>query len=627
MRLQHSGVQLDPPSGALLLGGDQLHWSDLERVEPSSATSYLLSRLITERRPRTVLLLGPRAAGQLDAVASPEVSVLVRGLPDARQLSGLARERDELRVFCGAFDRFPTDRSYDLVVCLDGPTTLATPDSPGASQAELLRLVTSVLAPDGTAVLSIDNTLGLDELLRLELRTTFDDDSQWFRGAPDFAQRSPYRHEVPALLADAGLQVQQGFSAYTSAQAPVLLVSDGVADESARSGTVRRTLTALLQHLEANRHSRTPALADPYAVARKVVAAGLLSQVAPAWLLVTGHAASGATTAQLPDIVLGDDVAASEWAAVLTLDRTAEGWSRNAAGAHGDLPLAERRLRRDLRRLGVSDFSRDGESLQERLRVAAGRGDVHSLRDAIRGYAEWMLDPDFADPSTRFFATPDNVVVDAGGSHGLLDGSWSWAEALEPELAVVRGLRVFARHLLRSGAEHRWRPDISPDELTRTLAAMAELPVDPAVIDRIAQREAEISAVLQQLSAVDESHSYATNLAGGASQFTATPGPARGYRESLALTGRMSQELHERGEQVQWLESSLRDRDRRVAALERELSSVRGSVSYRAGRKITAPGRGAGQAVVRAGRKGALSMLPPDFAPRAERALRKLLDR
>lgn len=621
-------VQIDPPSGALLLGGDQLQWSDLERTEPSSAMSYLVSRLVTHRRPGNVLLLGPRAAQQLDVIPTPEVGVLVRGLPDARQLSSLARERDELRVFCGGFDRFPTDRTYDLVVCLDGPATLATPDSPGATHAGVLRLVESVLAPDGVAALSIDNTLGLDELLRLELRTKFDDDAQWFRGARGFEQRSPYRPEVPGLLAAAGLQVHREYSAYTASRSPVLLVDEQVAVESAGSPTVRRTLTALLQQLEATQHSRTPALTDPYAVARKVVAAGLLPQVAPAWLLVTGHAGGDEElVGTLPDLILGDDVAAPEWAAVLTLDRTAEGWSRSAVGAQGDQPLAERRLRRDIGQLGATDFGGEGESLQEQLRVAAARGDMHGLHAAVRRYADWLLDPAFPTPATRFFATPDNVLVAPDGALALLDASWSWSESLEPQVAVVRGLRVFARHLLRSGAEHRWRPDISPDDLARTLAAMADLPVDPAVIDGIARREAEINAVLQQLRPSDESHSYATNLAAGASQFTATPGPARGYRESLAVTGRMSQELHERGEQVEWLESSLRDRDRRVAALERELVSVRTSLSYRAGRKVTAPGRNAGQAVVRAGRKGALSMLPPDFAPRAERALRKLLDR
>ncbi|MFC6707888.1 hypothetical protein [Flexivirga alba] len=623
-----TGLQIDPPSGALLLGGDQLQWSDLERTEPSSATSYLVSRLITSRRPRTVLLLGPRAAQQLDAIPTPEVGVLVRGLPDARKLSSLARERDELRVFCGGFDRFPTDRTYDVVVCLDGPTTLATPDSPSASHADLLRLVETVLAPDGVAVLSIDNTLGLDELLRLELRAKFDDDAQWFRGAPDFAQRSPYRHEIPALLTAARLRVRRAYSAYTTSQAPVLLVGDGVAADSVDSPAVRRTLTALLQHLEATHHSRTPALADPYAVARKVVAAGLLPQVAPAWLLVTGHADQDDTEhGKLPDVILGDDVAAPEWAAVLTLDRTGDGWLRDAVGSQGEHPLAERRLRRDIDQLGAAGFGDDGDSLQERLRQAAARGDMHDLHDNVCRYADWLLDPGFFDPAKRFFATPDNLLVGPDGSLTLLDPSWSWSESLDPRLAVVRGLRVFARHLLRSGAEHRWRPDISPDDLTRTLAAMADLPVDQWVIDGIAVREAETNAVLQRLSPSDESHSYATNLAAGASQFTATPGPSRGYRESLAVTGRMSQELHERGEQVEWLESSLRDRDRRVAALERELTSVRGSLSYRAGRKVTAPGRGAGQAVVRAGRKGALSMLPPDFAPRAERALRKLLDR
>lgn len=622
-------VQIDPPSGAVLLGGDQLHWSDLAGAEPSSATSYLLHRLSSGHRPRSVLLLGPRAAAHLDAVQASSVSVLVRGLPDARQLSALAGERDELLVFCGPFDRFPTERSYDLVVCLDDPTTVATPDSPGAGHTELLRLISTVLAPDGVAVTCLGNTLGLDDLLRLEVRSRFDDDSQWFRGSPDFVQRSPYHHEVAALLAAAGLTARHTYAAYACSHAPALLVGDEVAREAVDSPEVRRRLTALLQRVEAAQHSRTPALLDPYALSRKVIEAGMVSQVAPAWLVITGHAdAAGGRHGHLPDVVLGDQVAAPGWAAVITFDRAGTGWSRRAVAAAGHDLLAERRLRRDLRRAAGGDGAPDaGESLQERLRVAATRGDLRALQGAVRGYADWLLDPAFADPAGRFFATPDNVLVHRDGTHSLLDPSWSWAEPLDARLAVVRGLRSFAHHLLRSGAEHHWRPDISPDDLARTLAAMADLPVEPALLEAVARRETEVSAVLQRLNPAQESRTYAANLAGGVSQFSSAAGPSRGYRESLALTGRMAQELHERGEQVRWLESSLRDRDRRVAALERELRSVRGSVSYRTGRRITAPGRGAGQAVVRAGRKGALSMLPPDFTPRAERALRRLLDR
>jgi hypothetical protein len=191
-------------------------------------------------------------------------------------------------------------------------------------------------------------------------------------------------------------------------------------------------------------------------------------------------------------------------------------------------------------------------------------------------------------------------------------------------VVLVRGLRDFARRLLCSGAEHPWNPDISPDALAQTLAAMAGTEWDPALVDVVAAVEAELDVVVNGGDATYEGSSYVRNLESGSSQFAHSSGPARGYREALASSGRMAQALHERDGQVVWLEATLRARDARVGDLDRTLESVRGSVSFRLGRFLTWPVRWPVGLVASASRRLALSMLPPGAPSEARKLLQRL---
>ena len=205
---------------------------------------------------------------------------------------------------------------------------------------------------------------------------------------------------------------------------------------------------------------------------------------------------------------------------------------------------------------------------------------------------------------------PSNVVGTADGL-ACVDRTWRWTAELDDDVVLVRGLRDFAGRLLRSGAEHPWNPDISPDALTQTLAAMAGIEWNPALVDAVAAIEAELDVVVNGGDATYEGLSYARNLEGGSSQFAHSSGGARGYREALASSGRMAQALHERDGQVQWLEATLRARDARVGDLDRTLEAVRGSASFRIGRFLTWPVRWPVSLAATASRRLALSMLPP----------------
>lgn len=617
--------QVDEASGSRLIGGDMLAWSDLNRLTASSAVGFLVARLARRTGAGRVLLAGPRAAALLDAVPPElDVDLLVRGLPDARTLSSHARERTALHVYCGGLDRFQPGQAYDLVVALDGPEVLLTPDSPGMSHAATARYLTERVAPGGAVILSFANELGLDSVFRLELHSVYDDDSQWFRGAPGFDSRRLFARELNGVLDGAGIEVERRYCVFPSSERLSLLV----ADEATADPTVSSGIEASIARIEGEHFCTTPSLVDPYALARRVLDAGLSADLAPVWLVVgrVGRAQDAAQPpTELPAVLSGEDGDTPGWTAVMTLDHRDGGWERQVRSAGGRSEMSERRVARDLSAIG--DQLAVGELLESALRSACAGGNLARIRELVQTYAAWLGSADQWDATTsrrRFFAVPSNVVLSSNGTPSLFDPSWSWLEELSTELLLLRGLRDFARRMLRSGAEHPWQPDISPDQLTQTLSAMADVTWTPQLSAEIAAREAELEVVVHGGDAIRESAVLSTNIDSGASQFTATPGPSRGYRETLAATGRMSQALHERADQVTWLEATLRHRDKRVGSLEHQLAKVQRSAGYRATRRMTLPARKTGKAVVAAGKQTAVDMLPPNFAERAERALRRV---
>ena len=56
-------------------------------------------------------------------------------------------------------DRFAPQGRYDVIVSLDGPSVLMSPDSPGIGHAALVRLLGTWLGTDGTLVATVSNEL------------------------------------------------------------------------------------------------------------------------------------------------------------------------------------------------------------------------------------------------------------------------------------------------------------------------------------------------------------------------------------------------------------------------------------------------------------------------------------
>ena len=612
--------QVDPVSGARLVGGEMLQWSDLDKGVSPGVSGLLLTHVRQGRpAPGRVLVLGPRAAQVFEQVAPhAEVDVLVRGLPDARALSSVGQMRQDVTVYCGSLERFEPTAPYDLIVVLDSPSGLSSPDSEGIGQREVLQRLSKWLSPEGTLVAVVENDLGFDRLFRLQVRERYDDDLAWDRGAPGLDPRPLYHRELREVLPSVGLRADEVYAAFPSASDVALLVGSACVEDPA----LARAAAGQAAQVLTDHFSREPALVDPYDMALRLLESGEVMALASAWLLVAGPASRPETEVGDPLAVLSTDRRGRpEWRALRSVEREDGRWVQRLRPL---VPAAEVRGRRVVRRYehlsGAGAELSTGTTLEAALRRASERHDVAQVRTLLRRYAAFLASlAGTPDAEVGFFAVPANVVLD-GEQLRVLDDTWRFAQALPPQVVLLRGLRDFARRLLRSGVEHPWAPDSSPDRLAQTLAGMTGTEVTERDIDAVARYEAEVDVVLDGGGSAAESMSYARNLDSGRSQFVSQSGPARSYREVTATTGRLAQELDARHNQVEWLELTLRLRDRRLGDLEHQLRSTRDSASFKIGRFFTWPLRSSVSLV----RRVVLSAIPPGYLRRGLELAKRL---
>jgi len=615
-----SPYQPDAVSGVRLVGGEMLQWSDLgQGVTPGVAT-VLLHALWRQSPPRHVLAVGPRAASWVEATpVGADVDVLVRALPDARALSAVSGLRPAVTVYCGSLDRFEPQQAYDLIVALDGPVRLVSPDSEGIGHRETLQRLAKWLGPEGTLVAVLENDLGFDNLLRVQTRNRDSSDSAWDLGASGFDERPLYYREVNDVLAAADLAALSVYAVFPSAENVALLVGRDCVEERA----LAQTAAALAARIEARHFAQRPALVDAADLALRLFEAHQVMPLAAGWLVVSRpSAAEGSTSVELPALLAGEEITRPEWRVQRSVQRVDGEWAHRLYPAINASEMREGHMVRDYRALDTTVLP--GPTLEAALRRACATYDVARVRTLVQQYSGWLWSHvgtvDEGDP--RFFAVPANVVLTTDGC-AVFDPTWRWTQRLPDDVLLVRGLRDFSRRLLRSGAEHPWAPDVNPDRLTQTLAAMAGVDVSAKAIDQVARLEAEIEVVLGGGDAVSESVAYAQNLDAGRSQFSSQSGASRGYREALAVSGRLAQALGDRSDQVEWLQLTVRARDRQLGDLERRQESLRESVSFKIGRALTWPAR----SLVLLARRVAVSAIPPGYITKAMNLLRRFADR
>ncbi|AKU16210.1 hypothetical protein [Luteipulveratus mongoliensis] len=268
--------------GVRLIGGEMPQQRDLPAAALGALEELVLAAVPSGAR--RVLLAGPRASVLAPALRDREVAALVRGLPDATSLADAG-----VIALCGGLDRLAADAGYDLVVVLDPPEVLLTPDSPGLSHTDMLGVAADALAADGALIALVANGIGLDTLSAVPAPRALADDRAWWVGTSGYDVRRPFHHELRSLLEDAGLHLWAGRSVLPSLASPVVTVDSQ--DEEGRTSAVE-TLAASVHRVEG---------ADR---AIDAIEAGAARDLAAGWLLVAGHVPS---TVMLPAVTPSSD--------------------------------------------------------------------------------------------------------------------------------------------------------------------------------------------------------------------------------------------------------------------------------------------------------------------------------
>ncbi|MFK4083867.1 SAM-dependent methyltransferase [Kribbella sp. NPDC020789] len=315
-----------------LVGGEMLNWSDLHPADsrPAAGGAAAVTLLAGALRPGdSVLVAGPHAAGlYADVVAQAEsVDILVRSAPDAEELAetlGTAKTQ----VYCGSFDRFETEETYDLIVALDGLERLVGPDTESLPWSEALGKLVDRLAPDGRLLLGATNSFSVNRMIQTDITAALPRDEDWGRAVGDAAPAG--LAPLEAALRAAGLKVKEGrgapglgaqvFGVYPSLVTAEVLVGD---DEQLTAAAAARVVAGC---------NSGPTLMDPYRVVMDAGRAGLLVGLAPGWFVVVGDV-EVAAAAPAGELVEERLLAALRADDQLALRREVVRWLENAPAA------------------------------------------------------------------------------------------------------------------------------------------------------------------------------------------------------------------------------------------------------------------------------------------------------
>ncbi len=204
-----------------LLGGEMLGWSDLDGAHgPGPVRGPGLAALLSVASGRT-LVVGPHDPQLLDALPSADLTVLVRGLPDAESLADRYADRSGVRVCCGGPEKLAGTAPYDTVVALDGLERLDSVEGTQLTWGEAFDLLVSVLRPGGRLLLGAENPLGLHRLLAAPPPST---DSDWAALGEYDDTRPAGPARLRARLTASGLRIGGVWAVFPSPIAPAALL-------------------------------------------------------------------------------------------------------------------------------------------------------------------------------------------------------------------------------------------------------------------------------------------------------------------------------------------------------------------------------------------------------------------
>jgi hypothetical protein len=405
---------------ARLIGGEMLVWSDFDgKHGPRPAGGPVLGALLGTLTGR-ILVAGAHGADLLEAVPAGELTVLVRGLPDAEELIARYADRPGVTVLCGSVEKLAAVPAYDVVIALDGLDRLRTAESEDAevSWAQNLALLAALVQPGGRLLLGLENLFGLHRIVALP---ALPGDTDWGGAGEHDSTRPASPAALAARLREAGFETIRDYAAYPGPGSPTVLLGEDVLADPELSGFVAATLTGTLLD--------GPFLADPRRLAVGAVRAGLAAGLAPAWVVLAGK---GPADDDRPDGLLSDQ----------------QGRVRNVRRAPNG-----RWIDGDGRALPA------GRTLEDSVLAASQRRDLPGLRKLLTA---WQRSDAAGVPADQTVVGPDGDFT-----------------GLTPAADPATALRRLAGALINAGHVDLWPAPVGEAGLTALLAAMSGRPIEP----------------------------------------------------------------------------------------------------------------------------------------------------
>jgi len=215
--------------------------------------------------------------------------------------------------------------------------------------------------------------------------------------------------------------------------------------------------------------------------------------------------------------------------------------------------------------------------------------DLSSLRQLLMSYRDLVLaaGPDAPGVDRAALLDVDNVALE-GADLQIIDPSFTFLIE-DREAALVMHLRGLAEQVLTRRAPNPWPAGSSVDDLADTFCAMVglrhALHRDAAIL-----LQTQVQAAFLDLDEESEATLYA-RLVDPQSVVGRWWLTGLGHREAIAANRQLEEELLEARAQIEWLEERVRLREGQLRKVEEDLAGVVGSVSFKVGRKVTAPMR------------------------------------
>jgi SAM-dependent methyltransferase len=514
-----------------------------------------------------------RAIGE----AGAQVVALEGNLARAQALATRCIGLTNVEVVAGSLDEFRDSDGFDVVVAV-GVLEYASSRIGGASGAQaFLEQAHSLVRPDGTLVLAIENQLGL----RYLLGAPEDHLGKAYAGVEGYVDRNGprtySRRELHRMLTEAGFPHQWWAAPFPDYKLPTAIVSQAAYSLPDAARLIDQFVPELV--------SKTPfeisSSAAPDAVHRTFLQAGLALDVANSFLVVAAQ--TPGALGRVDDSVLlwrFDSGRRRRWCRTTSIHDTSAGRviERQRTFDRTE-PPAEQWL---TQRYPAHQPFKAGYTLEQVVLEACNTGDLDAI-DACLAQWQRFLSKHVTVESGKPRSCPFGAAVDETALPGrfldvnlanflesddglvYVDDEWQVVDSVSLNLVSLRALWYLARRILTSCATHPWSSSSSLERLTGTLAATCGVPGDALSIARFHAAECELQGIVTN-TAPDQT---ATLLAAEGAYTAAEFRPVDELPPSA-----LRHEIQELSERLRTTNDQLHTTSVRAAELDHELQRI-----------------------------------------------------